>query len=205
MADDRPLAAGDILLVRSHGAIPALIRYGERVRCQRWPAALYWLAKCVLRISQPDQPGDPWYISHAAVALGDGRLVEALANGLTLSAESKYSSTPTVVVRLEELLPDIDPARRSRVRLFALDQYGRHDRYGWLSIASIVLQLLTPLRLDLSWDGALICSAFAAQCAEHAGYVLPTRSALTTMPSDVARFAPQPSTPTEAAGVKMAA
>lgn len=182
------IAAGDVVLVRSHGLIPSLIRFGERVRYLGWLSALGWLAECVLRIGQPDDPTDPWYVSHAAVCVGD-QLIEARAAGLQAISLSAYDQIPTIILRLVDLRPDVNDADRARLVLFARAQLARHDRYGWLSIASIVLQLVTPLRLDVSWDGALICSAFAGQCLEHAGVTLPTRSSLTTMPADLAAMA----------------
>lgn len=187
------LDPGDIILVRSVGVIGSLIRFGERIRCLGWPATLAWAARRALRIEAPDTPADPWYISHAAVVVSGGQIIEALAGGLTANPDTKYADAVTVVVPLARLLPDVTDATRARVDIYARDQLARHDRYGWLSIATIIAQLVTPLRLDISWDGAMICSAFAAECLMTAGYCLPTRSALTTMPSDIAAFTPQPS------------
>lgn len=181
------LLAGDVILTRSVGVVGALIRFGERVRYAGWPAALAWLAKKATGTAAPDSIGDPWWPNHAAVFVGDG-LIEALADGLTFSPPDKYPAQ-VITVPLARLIPDITDVERDRVVAFARTQLARHDRYGWASIASIILQLLTPLRLDISWDGALICSAFAAQCLEHAGVVLPTRSSLTTMPADLAALA----------------
>lgn len=181
------LLPGDVILTRSNSVVGSLIRFGERARFAGWPAALHWLIKFVLRISQPDELSDPWWANHAAVYIGDGQLIEALADGLTLSPVSKYSQS--IHVPLAGLRPDVTDTDRAQAVGFARTQLARHDRYGWLSIASIVVQLLTPLRLDLSWDGALICSAFAGQCLEHAGVLLPTRSSLTTMPADLAAMA----------------
>ena len=189
------LLAGDVILVRSHGPIGSLIRFGERVRYLGWLVALLWLVKCILRIARPDEPTDPWWVSHAAVCVGDG-LVEAQAAGLQAVPLSKYDGAETVVVRLADLRPDVTTADRSRLVLFARAQLALHGRYGWLSIGSIVLQLITPLRLDVSWDSALTCSAFAAQCLEHAGVLLATRSSLTTMPADLAFMASTATPPT---------
>lgn len=190
------LAPGDVLLVRSASAIGTLIRFGERVRYAGWPAALAHLARKLVGTAQPDRPGDPWYVSHAAVYVGDGQLVEALARGLALSPVTKYDRSDTVVVAVADLVPAVTDQDRARAVAFARTQLARHDRYGWLSIASIVLQLTTPAKLDISWDGALICSAFAAQVLEHCGLTLATRSSLTTMPADLAAMATTPHTPT---------
>lgn len=183
------LLPGDVLLTRATGLVPAFIRFGERVRYQGWWRALWHAAQKAVGVAQPDMPGDPWYISHAAVCVGPGRLIEALAAGLAASPVAKYSGKPVVAVPLARLVPDVTDTDRARAVRFAQTQLARHDRYGWLSIASIILQLVTPLRLDISWDGAVICSAFAAQCLEHAGVTLATRSSLTTTPADLAAMA----------------
>lgn len=182
---------GDVLLVRSTGFVPSLIRFGERVRFAGWGRTLIWLARTIVRVAQPDEPTDPWFVSHAAVAVSDTECVEALAAGLTLSPLAKYDHTRAVLLRLEDLQPFVAQLERTSAVRFAREQLDRHDRYGWLSILSIVVQLLTPSKLDISWDGALICSAFAAQALEHAGVTLPTRSSLTTMPADLLAMIPK--------------
>lgn len=188
------LLPGDILLTRSESAIGAIIRFGETVKYHGWRAALTRAAGAAVGRPVPADPSDPAHWNHAAVFIGRGQVVEALAAGLTVSPAGKYPAGSFTVLRLADLLPDVSAASRARVVMFARAEQARHDAYGWCSIASIVVQLLTPVRLDLSWDGALICSAFAARCLEHAGFVLPTLSALTTMPADLAALIP--STPT---------
>jgi hypothetical protein len=183
------LLAGDVGLSRSVGAVGAIIRFGARVRYAGWWAALAWLAKKIVGIAPPDLPEDPWYVNHAWVCVGGGQLIEALAHGLTLTPVAAYTSDEVVVIPLLALRSDVSDADRAHVVAFARTQLARHDAYGWLSIASIVVEILTPSKLDVSWDGALICSAFAGQCLEHAGLTLPTRSSLTTMPADLAAMA----------------
>lgn len=190
------LRPGDILLTRSPGIIGALIRYGERVRYSGWPASLAWAARRTVGVARPDSRDDPWWVNHAAVYVGDGQIIEALAAGLTISPAAKYDPSRLVVVPLAQLRPDVTDTDRARAVAYAHRQLAAHDRYGWLSIASIVLQLVTPLRLDLSYDGALICSAFAGYCLMTAGVVLPTLSALTTMPADLAHMALASAVPT---------
>lgn len=183
------LLAGDIILTRSKGLVGGLIRFGERVRYQGWLRAMWWLLRRLVRLAPADTGVEPWWVNHAAVSIGCGRIIEALAQGLTENPASKYSGDPVIVVPLAQLCPDVTDADRAAVARFARTQLARHDRYGWLSIASIILQLITPIHLDISWDGALICSAFAAQALEHAGVTLSTRSSLTTMPADLRAMA----------------
>lgn len=179
-----PLRPGDLLLTRSHGTIGSLIRFGERIRYHGWWNALRHGAAHLVGAAAEPELDDPAWCNHVAVYVGDGMLIEALAAGLTLTRADKYAPGDYRIARLEAADRAVGPFERQNAVAYARAQLARHSRYGWLSIASIVLQLLTPLRLDVSWDGAVICSAFAAQCWEHAGIILPTRSALTTMPSD---------------------
>lgn len=178
------LLPGDVLLTRSAGLIGALIRCGERVRYPGWWNAVRHTFAVLAGVGAPPVADDPAWCNHAAVYVGDGLLIEALAAGLTLSPLAKYSPADYRIARLSRACPDAGVNERAAAVAYARVQLGRHDRYGWLSILSIVLQLVTPFRLDISWDGAVICSAFAAQVWEHAGMVMPTRSSLTTMPAD---------------------
>lgn len=179
------LMPGDLLLCRSNGLVGALIRFGERVRVHGWQVALERAVRVLAGQKIPEAPDDPSWCNHVAVYVGDGQVIEALAKGLQLNP---VGTRDHVVAPLCNALPAVGEAERQALLDFAHAQLGRHDRYGWLSIVSIVLQILTPAKLDVSWDGALICSAFGAQCWEHSGVTLWTRSSLTTMPSDFWRF-----------------
>lgn len=178
MAD---LQLGDVLLVRDTGIIPSLIRLGENVRYHGWKVAL---RRFFGRETEPLD--DPCWPNHAAVYVGNDCVIEAEAKGLTLSPVEKYKPGQYQVAALAKVQPDTADIERTALVLFARSQLAKHVKYGWLSIATIVAQLLTPVKLDLSWDGSMICSAFAALCWEHAGVTLPTRSAMTTMPADLA-------------------
>lgn len=183
------LQPGDLLLVHSGGLVGALIRFGENVRYHGWKHAF---AVAVGRAVE--KPEDPCWANHVAVYIGNGQVIEALANGLNESPADKYvlegdhncTATPARIAELASVRPEVTAEERAALVAFAQDQLAKHDDYGWLSIASIILQILTPAKLDLSWDGAMICSAFAGRCWEHAGVILSTRSALTTMPADLA-------------------
>lgn len=194
VADPEPLKPGDLLLCRSNGLVGALIRFGERLRVHGWATAL----RRTLTPAE-ETPDDPSWCNHVAVYVGDGSLIEALADGLNRTPLDRYKADSYRVARLAWAAHSVGPFERQDLVTFAETQLARHDRYGWLSIASIVVQLLTPIRLDVSWDGALTCSGFAAQCWEHAGVTLATRSSLTTMPSDFWPYTTPPAPPPRAA------
>ena len=175
---------GDLWLTRSEGMIGALIRFGERVKYHGWLRAFGRAWQTMWHRAIPEDPTDPCWANHVAVYVDDGHLIEALARGLTLSPASKYAPGTFRVLHLVAS----DDERAALVH-FARVELAKHARYGWLGILSIVVQLLTPTRLDLSWDGTMICSAFGARCWEHAGQSIPTLSPFTTMPADLAFYA----------------
>jgi hypothetical protein len=169
------LETGDVVLVEGTGFVDTLISIGARVRYHGWLSLL------------KKRPNDETRFTHAAVVV-NGKLIEALATGLMESNLNKYDGR-CGVAKLTSVSPFVNAQDRYNLAVFASNALDRHDKYGWLSILSIILEIITPLKLDISWDGALICSAFAAQCWEHAGVVLPTLSSLTTMPADIAYMA----------------
>ena len=183
--------AGDVLLVRRAGTVAWLIRLGERARYAGWPRTLRWLAESAVGVAGPDGPADPWWPNHAAVVVSPTEVIEAQAQGLVSTPLARFDTSHVAVLRLDDVQPFATQLERTNLVRFARAQLARHGSYGWLSILSIVVQLLTPAKLDISWDGSLTCSAFAAQCLEHAGVTLPTRSSLTTMPADLAAMIPK--------------
>ncbi|HEX3539668.1 MAG TPA: hypothetical protein VHT75_04415 [Acidimicrobiales bacterium] len=183
------LQPGDLLWTRSAGVVGALIRFGERIHHHGWRSTIARAVSTVVHARIPEDPMDLSWGNHIAVYVGDNQVIEALADGLTLDSldhygPDKYRPLPLAAVRADAT--DVD---RARLVAFARRELADKDRYGWLAIASIVVQLLTPLRLDVSVDGTMICSAFGARCWEHAGVIIPTRSPYTTFPSDLALLA----------------
>lgn len=180
------LQPGDLLWTRSEGVVGALIRFGARVRYHGWRAAI---ARAVSGLGQRDIVEDPTDISwgNHIVMVCNGSLIEALAHGLTRSPLTKY---PTYrVLPLCTVFPDVTDQDRGAAVRFAERSLAAGDRYGWLDIASIVIQLLTPLKLDLTWGSSMICSAAGARFWEHAGVTLLTPNPFTTTPADLALLA----------------
>lgn len=147
---------GDILLVRSTGLIPRLIRLGEAMRRK-----------------------GPWaYWSHIAVIVSaDGATIEAQAKGVVASHISAHPDCAVIDTGLSD--PD-----RAQAVTFAYSCHG--DRYGYLTILSIVLDLLTPNVLSFRSPKTLICSELGARALEHGGWVSPLLDTSTVMPSDLA-------------------
>lgn len=184
---------GDLLYTRSEGLVGSLIRFGERVRFHGWPTALGRLAgsvgRTITRKPLLEAPDDPSWGNHIAVCMGDGTVIEALAHGLTVTPVDHYQARQYRLLPLAQVCPGVTDLDRAALVAFARFEQARHDSYGWGGIASIVVQLLTPLRLSVSWSDSMICSAFGARCWEHAGVIIPTQSVYTTMPGDLAYMA----------------
>lgn len=123
---------GDFILTHRRGVLPALIRFGQRIRFR----------------------GDrrvfaQW--SHAAMIVsGDGHLVEALARGVQLTHVKKYHETEYTVVNIGATALD----RALAVR-FALHTVGA--RYGFVAILSEFFTCIgSPINIGV--DGQYICS-----------------------------------------------
>ncbi len=152
---------GDFLLTHAYAWTSRLIRFGESLRYRGSNRTFaYW--------------------SHAvAVVSADGEIVEALGSGVTGGNISKYTGTDYVYVRIQGSDPD-----RAEMAAFAREQIGW--QYGFLTIASIVLSLLTTGRLRFGLSGTEICSGLVARMLERGTYIWVDPSSI--MPADLARF-----------------
>lgn len=154
--------AGDIVLCSDVGAVAAAIRFGQRFRV---PKAYCWTNHVAVLT---DRDADGWFV------------VEATGHGVERNALDCAGRHGFVVVNT-----GVDEAHRSQVVSFALSQVGQ--RYGWLTIASIVLDLLTPARLNLQRARTWICSALAARSVEHGGRLYDDVSPFQIMPAQLAQ------------------
>ncbi len=152
---------GDFLLTHAYAWTSHLIRFGERLRYRGSNRTYaYW--------------------SHAvAVASTNGDIVEALGSGVTAGNISKYTGSDYVYVRI-----DATEADRVEMAAFAHEQIGW--QYGFLTIVSIVLSLLTTGRLRFGLSGTEICSGLVARLLERGTYIWVDPSSI--MPADLARF-----------------
>jgi hypothetical protein len=155
---------GDFLLTHSAGLYGTLIRFGEAIR--------YW---------RKDKVFAHW--SHAAIFVDkDGNIVEALGGGVQKRNISVYRGTEYVVVHLPATTTPLD---RQEAITFA--EYCLNDKYGWLTIVSIALCLLTGAKLSFGVDGQQICSALVARCIERIGEIFREAEPWHLMPADLAK------------------
>lgn len=149
---------GDILLVESSGFLPWLIRLGERIH-RRGPSCRW---------------------SHVAVIVSaEGDTIEAQASGVLVSNVAHHPVCQVV----DTGLSDQD---RAQAAAFAVSCLG--VRYGYLTILSIALDLLSPDFITLRSPRTLICSELAARALEHGGWVSPELDTSRVMPSDLAHW-----------------
>jgi hypothetical protein len=112
-----------------------------------------------LRFAGKDQPYTYW--NHSALIVSpDGALIEALGPGVQRNTLAAYKGTQYTVVRIEASDED-----RKEMVAFAERWVG--GEYGWATIVSITLSLLTGLKLSFGFPGQLICSGLVARALER--------------------------------------
>jgi hypothetical protein len=154
---------GDFALTRGQEWTSFMIRVGER-----------------LRYRGPDRKYAYW--NHALLFVDDkGGIVEALGSGVTPGNISKYTPVTYHVVCLD----DVSDKDRRHAAAFAEYCAEKHEKYGYLTIASIALSLLFGGRLGFGIDGQEICSGLVARALERTGEIFEIDS-WHMMPADLA-------------------
>jgi uncharacterized protein YycO len=155
---------GDFILTHSTGLYGTLIRFGEGLR--------YW---------GTDAQFAHW--SHAAIFVDDdGTIIEALGGGVQKRNISVYRDTEYVVVYLPE-----STCRPDRQHAGDFAEFCLSDKYGWLTIVSIGLSLLTGGKFGFGIDGQQICSALVARSIERIGEIFKESEPWHIMPADLAK------------------
>lgn len=121
------------------------------------------------------------YFNHAAMIVDyRGELVEALGRGVVRSHLSNYKDNEYVIVRPFLGVRDRDQAIAVAERMVG-------ERYGFLTIISIALTLLTGSKFSFGIDGQSICSGLVARAMEK-GDAIFDRSPSHIMPADLAAY-----------------
>ena len=168
-ADFQP---GDFILTHHSAFASRLIRIGQRVRFWGRDRRYTW-----------------W--SHAAVIVSpEGQMIEAVGHGVHRTHLRVYQQTEYTLVRLGTLASDHD---RDQVVRFA--QWCLGQRYGWITVISITLSLLTGARFSFGYDGQSVCSGLVARALERTSAIF-DRSPSHIVPADLAKYfdvpAPKP-------------
>jgi uncharacterized protein YycO len=161
--------AGDFVLVKGKTIQSKLIRFGQ------------WI-----RFRGDDRRYTGW--SHAAMIVADdGSLVEAVGTGVQRSHLSHYQDTDYAIVDISALVEAPD-----RAEVVAFAEWCLAERYGYLTIFSIVLTILTGSKLVFGIDGQNICSGLVARGLERTRAIF-QRTSSHIMPADLAKMFDVPS------------
>lgn len=169
---DQPVP-GDFILTHGRALTSRMIRFGQR-----------------LRIRGDDRRYTHW--NHAAVIVGsDGAIVEALGKGVARRNLADYVPTEYHVVH-------IDASEKDRDQVVKLAEWALDSPYGYLTIVSISISLLTGGKFTFAFEGQHICSGLAARALERTDAIF-NRTPSHIMPADLAKYykvePPAPGTP----------
>lgn len=160
---------GDFVLVKSNTFHARLIRFGQ------------WL-----RFHGEDRRYTGW--THAAlIVAADGALVEAVGTGVRRVSLSVYRDVEYAIVDVEPLVGPED-----RAEMVAFAEWCVGERYGYLTIASIGIAILTGSKLVFGIDGQNICSGLVARALERTRAVF-QRASSHVAPADLAKMFDVPS------------
>ena len=135
-------SAGDFILTRRPGVLPALISLAER---RRFGPEGHW--------------------SHAALLIdGNGLLIEAERQGVIASPLSKYRPAEYVLVATSRLM---DPDGCRAAVDYARAQLGR--AFGYLVLASLGVWLVTGRAVRFQREDHQICSSLVARALVEGG------------------------------------
>jgi uncharacterized protein YycO len=118
--------------------------------------------------------------NHAALVVdGNGTLIELEAQGIRAVDISKYPADEFQIIDIE--MSDED---RQQVVDYANFMLSKHSKYGFLTILTIALKIITRSRLVVKLDGTLICSEFVAKALAEGGVIWEKDTSLIT-PKDL--------------------
>jgi hypothetical protein len=169
--EEQVIYPGDIGLSRGTGLVCGLIRLGERIHHPT--TACYWNHAFIF--VEPTEGGDDWHI------------IQASAEGVEWSLASQRDTYCALDSQLD------DRGRELAIN-FCVVMVGQ--KYGWVAITSIVLNLATPAWVQFNRPGTFICSGLVAHALEHGGLILPSNwEADEVMPADLAVLFNAPTEP----------
>lgn len=135
---------GDFILTMGDTFISKLIHFGQG---QRFTGEDAMYAK---------------YTHAALIVYPDGRMIEALSEGVRQTHISRYAAKDYVLVRL-----NVAPHDQAQIITYAESVVGK--QYGWFQIAALAVSLASGLRFAAGFDHEAICSGLVAAALERAG------------------------------------
>ncbi len=155
---------GDFILTHGNTFFSKLIRFGQHIRFRGQDSKYDW-----------------W--NHAAMIISeDGDIIEALGAGVCRSKLSKYKPTEFHIISIDQI---VAPDDRNQAVKFA--EWCDGMPYGWVTIISIAISLLTGGKFNFGFDGQAICSGLVARALERTNAIF-NRSPSHIMPADLAKY-----------------
>jgi len=155
---------GDFILTHGSDWTSKLIRFGQG-----------------LRFHGKDRKYTYW--NHAAIIVDEhGGLIEALGNGVCKTNISRYKPVEYYLVRLGTTADVTDRAEAVKFAEWSLG-----EPYGWLTILSIAIGLLTGGKFTFGYEGQAICSGLVARAMERTKAIF-NRNPEDVMPADLAKY-----------------
>ena len=151
---------GDIVFCRHTGLLPRLIRFFQRAQLYSWGYAITSIFRKVNDLAEYNHVA---IISHIGVN-DDWLVVQAEAHGVGWGSLKNLGDVQIVNSQLDT---------RGRELALALAQRAFGQKYGILTLVSIMVNTCTPRLFDLHRRGTFICSALVAQAMLAGGYPLP--------------------------------
>lgn len=154
--------AADLILVATDNPFARVIRFGERLRCHGDDRVF---AK----------------VTHAMVSLGDGSVVQMIGGGGTVTPLADYKHLSYAVVNttftsLGQLQAACEVAR-----------WYTGIEYGWPSVVSDAIYMLTGIPIALTIGQSVVCSAMATATQRPLG-LIPAKVDIAVLPSDLAQW-----------------
>jgi len=163
------LEPGDFILTHGAELFSQLIRFGQQ-----------------LRFHGADNVYTYW--NHAALVVSaDGTIVEALGTGVARRSIDEYANTQFTVVRIEASSVDRAEAAAFAERCVGLE-------YGYTTIVSIGLSLLTGGNFNFGFSGQMICSGLVARALERTTAIF-AQDPSHVMPAELAKIYEVPPPP----------
>lgn len=155
---------GDFILTRSDAFSGKLIRFGQWLRYSGDDRKYIWC-------------------NHAAlIETAEGGLIEAVGNGVQRNHLSHYGPKEYVLVRVGSF---VYPEDREQIVAFA--QWCLDEEYGYMTIVSIALNMLTGGKFTFGVDGQSICSGMVARALERGNAIFQTTPSHIA-PADLAKY-----------------
>jgi hypothetical protein len=151
---------GDFVLVSTKGILAKFIRFGQFFRYHgKMKSFAYW--------------------NHAAMIVDeDGTIVEAVGRGVVVNNISDYKGVEYYYVSTKI-------NKQSRDQTVVACKSFIKDKYGFVTIISIALELLTGIKIQFNSSNSMICSAVVAQSLWAGGFIF-DRNPYQMMPADLA-------------------